>query len=67
MFGPINNRLTLWVYDREMYKKRNEVERLFLCLKDQGEYSQDLKSSMPYLFLIDFPPITDALISANKL
>ncbi|SMF09142.1 Transposase and inactivated derivatives [Alteromonadaceae bacterium Bs31] len=30
---PKVNRLTPWEYDREMYKKRNEVERLFRRLK----------------------------------
>ena len=30
---PKSNRLTPWVYDKEMYKRRNEVERLFRRLK----------------------------------
>ena len=30
---PKSNRLTPWEYDRELYKKRNEVERLFRRLK----------------------------------
>jgi len=30
---PKINRLTPWEYDNEMYKKRNEVERLFRRLK----------------------------------
>jgi transposase len=30
---PKRNRLTPWEYNRERYKKRNEVERLFRRLK----------------------------------
>lgn len=30
---PKSNRLTPWEYDRALYKKRNEVERLFRRLK----------------------------------
>ena len=30
---PKKNRISIWEYDREMYKKRNEVERLFRRLK----------------------------------
>lgn len=30
---PNPNRLNPWNYDRELYKKRNEVERLFRRLK----------------------------------
>ncbi len=30
---PKSNRLSPWEYDKEVYKKRNEVERLFRRLK----------------------------------
>jgi transposase len=30
---PKSNRLDPWEYDRELYKKRNEIERLFRRLK----------------------------------
>jgi transposase len=30
---PKSNRIDPWQYDKEMYKKRNEVERLFRRLK----------------------------------
>lgn len=30
---PKRNRITPWEYDKELYKKRNEVERLFRRLK----------------------------------
>ena len=31
--SPKRDRRKPWPYDREKYKKRNEVERLFRCLK----------------------------------
>ena len=31
-----SNRLDPWEYDKELYKKRNEVERLFSRLKEFG-------------------------------
>ncbi len=30
---PLSTRVEPWVYDREMYKRRNEIERLFRRLK----------------------------------
>jgi transposase len=30
---PKSNRIELWEYDRALYKKRNEIERLFRRLK----------------------------------
>lgn len=30
---PKSNRLSVWEYDKEMYKKHNKVERLFRHLK----------------------------------
>jgi len=30
---PKQNRRKLWAYDKELYKRRNEVERLFCRLK----------------------------------
>ena len=31
---PLKTRRNPWVYDREIYKRRNEIERLFRRLKD---------------------------------
>jgi transposase len=42
---PKSNRITPWEYDRALYKKRNEVERLFEGSKDFGESFPDSKSS----------------------
>lgn len=33
MVPPNPNRLKPWVYDKQLYKKRNEVERLFRRIK----------------------------------
>lgn len=30
---PKKNRKTPWQYDAELYKRRNEVEHFFLCIK----------------------------------
>ena len=30
---PLSNRKDPWEYDRELYKRRNEIERYFLRLK----------------------------------
>lgn len=30
---PKKNRKKPWDYDKELYKRRNEIERYFLCLK----------------------------------
>jgi transposase len=30
---PKTNRVTPWTYDRNLYKRRNEIERLFRRLK----------------------------------
>jgi len=38
---PKTNRLEPWEYDRAMYKKRNEIKRLFAGSKDFVEYSPD--------------------------
>ena len=33
MVPPLSTRIKPWQYDREMYKRRNETERLFRRLK----------------------------------
>lgn len=43
---PKTNRLAPWEYDREMYKRRNQVERLFRRLKASVASSPASKSSM---------------------
>lgn len=43
-------RLKPWGYDKEVYKKRNEVEKLFGVSRDFGEYLSDMTSLIPCFF-----------------
>ena len=58
---PKSNRLTKWEYDKELYKKRNEVERLFRRI-----FSRFDKLDVVFLFFIHFALIMDSLISVNR-
>jgi transposase len=63
---PKINRITPWEYDREMYKKRNEVERLFRRLKGYRRiFSRFDKLDVVFMFFIYFALITDTLFSVN--
>ncbi len=46
---PKKNRKEPWDYDKELYKKRNEVERFFFACKNTGEYSHVMKSSTSFI------------------
>lgn len=64
---PKVNRLSRWAYDKEMYKKRNEVERLFRRLKGfRRIFSRFYKLDMVFKFFIHFSLIADRLISVNR-
>jgi transposase len=64
---PKNNRLSPWEYDRELYKKRNEVERLFRRLKGfRRIFSRFDKLDVIFKFFIQFALIADTLISVNR-
>ena len=64
---PKSNRLTKWEYDKELYKKRNEVERLFRRLKGfRRIFSRFDKLDVVFLFFIHFALIMDSLISVNR-
>ena len=64
---PKINRLSPWEYDREMYKKRNEVERLFRRLKGfRRIFSRFDKLDVVFRFFINFALIADKLISVNR-
>jgi transposase len=59
---PKSNRLDPWEYDRELNKKRNEVERLFRGLKGfRRIFSRFEKLDVIFLGFINFVPIVDAL------
>ena len=63
---PKSNRISPWEYDREMYKKRNEVERLFRRLKGYRRiFSRFDKLDVVFMFFIYFALIADTLFSVN--
>ena len=57
-----SNRIDPWEYDRELYRKRNEVERLFRRLKGfRRIFSRFEKLDVVFLAFINFVLIVDAL------
>ena len=59
---PLSTRLAPWEYDREMYKRRNEIERLFRRLKGfRRIFSRFEKLDVLFLGFILFALIVDAL------
>lgn len=64
---PKSNRISPWEYSKEMYKKRNEVERLFRRLKGfRRVFSRFDKLDCVFMFFIHFALITDVLVSVNR-
>ena len=60
---PLSSRVEPWVYDREMYKRRNEIERLFRRLKGfRRIFSRFEKLDVLFLGFISFALIIDALL-----
>ena len=65
---PKVNRLNPWEYDKELYKKRNEVERLFRRLKGfRRVFSRFEKLDMMFTAFIHIALIVDALFYINTL
>ena len=59
---PIQTRIEPWEYDREMYKRRNEVERLFRRLKGYRRiFSRFEKLNLMFLGFISFVLVADGL------
>ena len=59
---PLRTRVNPWEYDREMYKRRNEVERLFRRLKGfRRIFSRFDKLDAVFLGFILFALIVEAL------
>ena len=59
---PKSNRRESWEYDRELYKKRNQVERLFRRLKGfRRIFSRFEKLDVVFLAFISFAFIVKAL------
>jgi len=64
---PKENRVAIWEYDREMYKKRNEVERLFRRLKGfRRIFSRFEKRDVVFRFFMNFALIVDRLVCVNR-
>lgn len=56
------NRLEPWLYDKAIYKKRNEVERLFRRLKGfRRIFSRFEKLDVMFIAFIHFALIVEAL------
>jgi len=63
---PKANRLNPWEYDRELYKRRNEVERLFRRLKGfRRIFSRFEKLDVMFTAFIHIALIFDALVYLN--
>jgi transposase len=59
---PKSNRTDPWEYDRALYKKRNEIERLFRRLKGfRRIFSRFEKLDVLFLGFLYFPLIAEAL------
>ena len=63
---PKGNRREPWEYDRQLFKQRNEVERLFRRLKGfRRIFTRFDKLDVVFTFFIYFSLITDALNSGH--
>jgi transposase len=59
---PKQNRLAPWEYDRAMYKRRNEIERLFRRLKGfRRIFSRFEKLDAMFIAFINFALIVEGL------
>ena len=59
--GPRCTRLESWEYDRVLYRRRNEVERLFRRLKRSGRiFSRFDKLDVMFLGFLHFALIVEA-------
>ena len=65
---PKRNRREPWEYDKERYKKRNEIERFFLRLKRFRKiFTRYDKLDVVFAGFIYFAMVADALFSVNSL
>jgi transposase len=59
---PKSNRLEPWEYDRVLYKKRNEIERLFRRMKGfRRIFSRFVKLDVLFLAFLCFALFVEAL------
>ena len=62
MVRPKSNRLDPWQYDKALYRKRNEIERLFQRLKGfRRIFSRFDKLDVVFLAFLNFALIVEAL------
>ena len=60
---PLSNRKDPWEYDRELYKRRNEIERFFLRLKRfRRIFTRYDKLDVLFCGFIFFAMIVDTLV-----
>jgi transposase len=60
---PKSNRLEPWEYDREIYKRRNEVERFFLLIKRfRKVFTRYDKLDSSYIAVFTLAMVFDAII-----
>ena len=63
---PLSSRIQPWEYDRAMYKRRNEIERLFRRLKGfRRIFSRFEKLDVMFIGFITFALIVKAMRSVN--
>lgn len=56
------NRKTPWQYNKELYKRRNEIERFFLCIKRfRKVFTRYGKLNIIYFSVVTLALIFDAL------
>jgi len=62
VFPPKSNRLAPWQYDKAMYRRRNEIERLFRRLKGfRRIFSRFDKLDIVFVAFLNFALIVEAL------
>ena len=62
MIPPRSNRLQPWQYDKALYRKRNEIERLFRRLQGfRRIFSRFDKLDVVFLAFLHFALIVEAL------
>ena len=63
---PLSTRVTPWEYNRVMYKRRNEIERLFRRLKGfRRIFSHFEKLDVMFIAFIHFALVVEAMRSVN--
>ena len=63
---PLCTRVEPWEYDRAMYKRRNEIERLFRRLKGfRRIFSRFEKLDVMFIAFITFALVIEAMRSVN--